>query len=117
MRWDPQDHGSREYAPESPTGAARFFIAFGSLLKLIRRRREAAAARAPSRDPIVSLKMRAPRGFTVLGLPGFEPVRAKAIGTPWALRQYHRDRARSGTATGKRSRHSPADPFELLKGK
>lgn len=72
MRWRRQTsyHGSREYASGTPVG--NLSIGLGLLLKLIQRRRKVVHARAPSREPIVTLKMRDPTGFTLLGLPGFD---------------------------------------------
>ena len=116
MRWPRQTsyHGNREYAPEPPTALGGLAIRLRLLLKLILGRRKAVSARAESREPMVALRMRGPRGFTVLGLPGFDA--GPPTSASWPIRDWDRDQAMSGSLAGKLPRRIPDNSFDFSGG-
>ena len=88
MRWHHQTnyHGSREYASDAAervvVGQLRLTLAF--LLDAARRRFNALLGRAAPPTSTTILKMGDRRGFTVLGLPGFDADQPDASAAPWA---------------------------------
>lgn len=114
MWWHRQtgDHGNRENAPEPPT--ARCGLSLRLLLKFIHRRRKAVHAHAAWRKPKVALTMRGPRGFMVLGLPGFDS--GPATRAPWPVRNWGREQAMSGNLAGKLPMRIPDNSFDFAGG-
>ena len=114
MRWDRQTghHGNRENSPEPQTAPSGLSLRL--LLKLIRRRRKAVQAHAASREPKVALTMRGPRGFTVLGLPGFDA--GAATSAPWPVRDWDCEQAMRGNLAGKLPRRIPDNSFDFAGG-